>query len=69
MCSQMFEDIEQVMHEKSFLWQPDGAKAHTANGTVAWLWENAPDAIEPHQWPFESPDFIGLQNIEVAFVK
>ena len=32
---QMFENIEQVIHGESWIWQQDGAKAHTANDTVA----------------------------------
>ena len=45
------------MHGDYWIWQQDGAMAHTANDTVAWLRENTPDFIDPHQWPFKSPDF------------
>jgi len=36
--------------------QQDGAKAHTATDTVAWLRVNTPDFIEPNEWPSKSPD-------------
>ena len=54
----MFEDIEQVMREESWIWQLAGAKAHTANDTFAWLRENIPYFVEPHQWPSKRPDRI-----------
>ena len=36
--------------------QQDGAKAHTATDTVAWLRVNTPDFIEPNEWPSKSPE-------------
>ena len=54
----MFKDIEQVVHGESWIWKQDGAKAHIANDTVAWLQENITDFIKLHQWPSKSPDLI-----------
>ena len=56
MCPNMFHDIRAQMGQHTWTWQQDGAKAHTARETVSWLRQNAPDFIEPDQWPSKSPD-------------
>lgn len=56
MCPAMFTDIEAIMNGQAWTWQQDGAKAHTANDTVAWLQTNRTDFIQPQQWPAKSPD-------------
>ena len=56
MCPLMFSDINRVMGDHSWTWQQDGAKAHTANETIAWLRRNTPDLILPSDWPSKSPD-------------
>ena len=52
----MFNDINSTMGRRSWIWQQDGAKAHTARNTVAWLSENTPEFITPTNWPAKSPD-------------
>lgn len=55
MCPLMFSDINLLMNEH-WIWQQDGAKAHTANETINWLERNTPDLIIPKDWPSKSPD-------------
>ncbi len=55
MCPLMFSDINHVMGDQ-WTWQQDGAKAHTANESIAWLRRNTPDLILPSDWPSKSPD-------------
>ena len=39
-----------------FIFQQDGARAHTAKDTVAYLKNNVPEFNEPPNWPQNSPD-------------
>lgn len=39
-----------------YTFQQDGARAHTARDTIAYLREHVPDLLEPSQWPANSPD-------------
>ena len=55
MCPLMFSDIN-LMMDKHWTWQQDGAKAHTANEIIDWLRRNTPDLILPSEWPSKSPD-------------
>ncbi|KAI6647058.1 hypothetical protein LOD99_8895 [Oopsacas minuta] len=41
---------------ESFLFQQDGAPAHTSKATQAWLKENIPDFIPKDECPPYSPD-------------
>ena len=51
------KDLSQTMFKnKSFLFQQDGAPAHTANTTQSWLSTKIPDFISKVEWPPSSPD-------------
>ena len=50
----MLSEIRQKMPD--FVFQQDGAPAHTARQTVALLKDNCPAFIEPDSWPPCSPD-------------
>ena len=39
-----------------FIFQQNGARAHTAKDTVAYLKDNVPEFNEPENWPQNSPD-------------
>ena len=39
-----------------WIWQQDGARAHTARASVQFLQQSTPDFIEPEDWLFKSPD-------------
>lgn len=39
-----------------FIFQQDGARAHTARATLSYLEENVPEFIPPDMWPPNSPD-------------
>ena len=41
---------------KLFIFQQDGAPAHTAWDTVVLLTQETPEFIEPNLWPPNSPD-------------
>ena len=45
-----------VFNGNSFVFQQDGAPAHTANSTQDWLRRNIPGFISKDQWPPYSPD-------------
>ncbi|KAI6656193.1 hypothetical protein LOD99_1526 [Oopsacas minuta] len=40
----------------SFVFQQDGAPAHTSNVTQSWLHDNFPGFITKEEWPPYSPD-------------
>ena len=44
------------MRRNHWLFQPDGAPAHTEASTQDWLATNVPDFIGKHDWPPSSPD-------------
>ena len=46
--------------QQDFVFQQDGAPAHTARQTQDWLYENCPDFITKDQWPPNSPDLNPL---------
>ena len=56
MCPLMFNDINTIMDGRPWVWQQDGAKAHTARSFVQWIRDNAPDFINLNEWPSKSPD-------------
>ena len=41
---------------RHFIFQQDGARAHTANDTVAYLKDKVPEFIEQENWLPNSPD-------------
>jgi len=43
-----------------FIFQQDGAPAHTARVTQEWLHANCPEIIEKDRWPPNSPDLNPL---------
>ena len=45
---------------ESFIFQQDGAPAHTSNTTQEWLKANIPDFIRKEEWPPCSPDLNPL---------
>ena len=47
-----------------FTFQQDGARAHTAKDTVAYLKDNVPEFIEPENWPPHSSD---LNPVDYSF--
>jgi inhibitor of nuclear factor kappa-B kinase subunit alpha len=51
----LFQDIQEVCGG-NWVWQQDGATAHTSRHTVSFLHENCPSFIPPEQWPPHSPD-------------
>ena len=51
------KDLSKTMFNKEpFLFQQDGAPAHTSNISQNWLRENIPDFITKEDWPPSSPD-------------
>ena len=56
---QLIEDCNQLM-PAGFIFQQDGAPAHTARVTQEWLHANCPEIIEKDQWPPNSPDLNPL---------
>src|SRR6218665_69435 len=52
---QLIEDCKQLMPAR-FIFQQDGAPAHTARITPEWLHANCPEIIEKDRWLTDSPD-------------
>ena len=44
------------MKGKKWIFQQDGAPAHTAKSTREWLSANVPTFLGPEEWPPSSPD-------------
>src|SRR6218665_4218081 len=59
MENKLIEDYKQLM-PAGFIFQQDGAPAHTARVTQEWLHANCPKIIEPDRWPPNSPDLNPL---------
>lgn len=55
----LIEDCKQLM-PAGFIFQQDGAPAHTARVTQEWLHANCPEIIEKDRWPPNSPDLNPL---------
>ena len=45
-----------IFNKEPFLFQQDGAPAHTSNISQNWLRENIPDFITKEEWPPSIPD-------------
>ena len=52
----MFNDINMIVDGRPWVWQQDGAKAHTAKLSVQWIRDNTPNFINLNEWPSKSPD-------------
>ena len=52
---QLREDCRSLMRNE-FVFQQDGAPAHTAHQTQDWLQQNCPDFIRKDEWPPNLPD-------------
>ena len=51
------KDLSEMMFSgESFLFQQDGAPAHTSNSTQSWLRNNISDFVSKEEWPPYSPD-------------
>lgn len=55
----LIQDCNQLL-PAGFIFQQDGAPAHTARVTQEWLQANCPDFITKDQWPPNSPDLNPL---------
>ena len=55
----LLEDCDNLM-QNDFVFQQDGAPAHTARQTQDWLATNCADFISKDQWPPNSPDLNPL---------
>ena len=55
----LIQDCKQLL-EGDFVFQQDGAPAHTARQTQEWLGANTPDFIGKDEWPPNSPDLNPL---------
>lgn len=54
----LIEDCESLLPQ--YIFQQDGAPAHTARQTQEWLSLNCPDFINKDEWPPNSPDLNPL---------
>ena len=60
----MLPEMRILMVGGHFIFQQDGARAHTAKDTVAYLKDNVPEFIEPENCPPNSSD---LNPLEYSF--
>lgn len=56
---ELITDCNQLL-PAGYIFQQDGAPAHTARAAQEWLQGNCPDFIEKDQWPPNSPDLNPL---------
>jgi len=52
---QLVDDCRQLMNDE-FLFQQDGAPAHTSKQAQDWLEHNCPEFVKKDEWPPNSPD-------------
>jgi hypothetical protein len=55
----LLDDCENLM-PGTFIFQQDGAPAHTARLTQEWLSDNCPELLAKEEWPPNSPDLNPL---------
>ena len=55
----LFKDSSDLLPNK-FIFQQDGAPAHTSRHTQKWIAQNSPDFISKDEWPPNSPDLKPL---------
>lgn len=60
LLAKMIPEMKTLASGQYFLFQQDGARAHTAKDTVAYLNEQVPEIILPRDWPANSPDLNPL---------
>ena len=56
LLAEMIPEMDDLADGHDYVFQQDGARAHTAKDTVQYLKENVPELIEPEMWPANSPD-------------
>lgn len=56
LAQKLLPDIRKISQGEFFVFQQDGAPAHRARDTVAFLEQETPDFIPPTLWPPNSPD-------------
>ena len=56
----MIPEMQQLALNGYYLFQQDGARAHTAKHTIQYLQEAVPEVILPNMWPPTSPDLNPL---------
>jgi hypothetical protein len=56
---QLIDDCRKLMHD-DFLFQQDGAPAHTSKQAQDWLKHNCPECVNKDEWPPNSPDLNPL---------
>ena len=65
-CSSLLSEMIPELNELSnsnYIFQQDGARAHTSKHTLAYFEENLPQTAEllkPNEWPTHSPDLNPL---------
>ena len=55
----LIDDCRQLMHD-DFLFQQDGAPAHTSKQAQDWLEHHCPEFVNKDEWPPNSPDLNPL---------
>jgi inhibitor of nuclear factor kappa-B kinase subunit alpha len=55
----LFDDSRELLTNQ-FIFQQDGAPAHTSRQTQEWITQNSPDFISKNEWPPNSPDLNPL---------
>jgi len=56
----LIDDCKQLLPSGGYIFQQDGAPAHTARLTQDWLKTNCTDFIARDEWPPNSPDLNPL---------
>jgi transposase len=59
----MLPAAKRLFGERHWCFQQDGARPHTAKATQKWLKQNVPSFITKDEWPANSPDANGIENL------
>ena len=55
LLAQMIPEMNKLSNHGHYIFQQDGARAHTAKDTIAYLESHVPDIIPPDMWSPNSP--------------
>ena len=56
LLAQLIPEMNRLARGTQYIFQQDGARAHTARATIDFLNENVPELLPPDMWPPCSPD-------------
>ena len=65
----LIPQMAKISNGKPYIFQQDGATAHTAEKNIEYLTESMPQLIPPDYWPPSSPDLNPLDYVLWSVLK